>query len=90
MFSCTPIDQRWDGKENRGVAIEVDPIAAERAENDLKGFQDVRTTNGSSGCQNLALTGWHVLSSLDSGRFHRDPSRRRVLCVYTLALPICI
>ena len=41
--------------------------AAERGGNTLKGFKDVRTENGSSQGQNLALTGLLVPTSLDRG-----------------------
>ena len=41
--------------------------AAQRGENNLNTFNDVRTENGSSQGQNLALTGLCGPSSLDSG-----------------------
>ena len=47
--------------------LEVQGAAAERKRNTLNGFQDFRTGHGPSQGQNLALTGLHVPSSLDSG-----------------------
>jgi len=41
--------------------------AVERGGNNVNGFKDCRTENGSSQGQNLALTGLFVPSSLDSG-----------------------
>jgi len=47
---------------------EVPTMAAgERGGNNLNGFEDFRTENGSSQGQNLALTGLFVPSSIDSG-----------------------
>jgi hypothetical protein len=43
------------------------PTAVEMGENNLNGCQDFRTGDGSSQCQNLALTGLFFPSSLDSG-----------------------
>jgi len=55
-----------------------DPIqtAAERGGNNLKGFKDFHTGNGSSRGQNLALTGAFVPSSLDSGLIFQVPGYR--------------
>jgi len=47
--------------------LHVQPAAAERGGNTLKGFKGFRTENGSSRGQNLAMTGLFVPSSLDSG-----------------------
>ena len=48
---------------------------AERVANNLNGFKDFRTENGSSQGQNLALTGSFVLSWLDSGPLLTDKSK---------------
>ena len=61
---------------------------AERVGNHLNGFEDFRTENGSSQCQNLALTGLCVPNLLDSGPLLTYSTKARPLisepCLDTL------